>query len=187
MNYGLFGLLLLPLGAMLEWRERLPEREWQMTRAADGVGHLALAVYLVESAQYLVGVPFRPLLTAFLRAPDDPWLGLRVLPVVLLVVVGLVKLLTGIARSSGPRDGLIAARASLKTAIGGAGLAWGWYVADAPQLNFCLKFVWIWCAVHGATKMLLALRGAGGGARKLVVRQVEETAVVWRPARPRAR
>jgi hypothetical protein len=153
-------------------------REPGLLRAGIGIGWLGVAAYLF----------FAPM-------PGGLFSRNQILiAAAVLLVWGGVSLCLGISNSHGRRDVLSAVKALCIDALPGAAGLWvplyvsrDWGGQLTPLINYALKGFWIYLLVFGLAIIALSMRGVSGDAQKLVAKQVEEKAVVWRSARPRAR
>lgn len=75
------------------------------------------------------------------------------------MVTGLLLFSTGAARSRGPRDMMVAAKAGFWIGAAAA-LLWNRaFVPDSPLINFVLTTLYVWTLASGGTRLFLALRG----------------------------
>ena len=136
----------------------LQERE--INRAGIGAAMIAAALFmalaLLESGEgaraalALIGgdVPLPPTTMVVIAAGWALFFG-----------VGVLLLLAGAARSYGPRDSIVAAKALAWTAVASAAMFYGAYIPGWPITDFLLKAVYVALLAASMMRLLLALRG----------------------------
>ena len=112
--------------------------------------------------------------------------------IVFLIIAGVFRLLVGWRRSRGPRDMVAAVKAlfwlvaaAILLAGSQVGARWAFLHDDwsyIPTINAWLPVFYLWLLVKAAARLFLTLRGVGGGARKLLDKEIRQTAITWRPA-----
>lgn len=146
------------LDQLAQNRRPIGEQEHQIRRAGSGAAFLILALgwgAFVGSMPETRGEAAR-VMSGGALTPED-WIGIGVWAFAL--VSGILMLLTGIKRSRGPRDAMIAAKALFWIALAAA-LFWkGAFVPDWPLLDALLVTVYVGTIVSGLTRLILALRG----------------------------
>jgi hypothetical protein len=178
-------------------------RDVEFRRAAGGVGMLTIAALLMWRTAALIpgywqrivpaiGTTIDALLSGKVaQLPRDVWVPVTVLLLVVgLILIGLFRLFVGWHRSRGPRDMVSATKALLWGLMTGALFAGSWSGAwwalmhhdwsAVPTINALLPWFYLWLTVKAATRLLLALRGPGGNAAKMVEKQIVEQSVAWR-------
>jgi hypothetical protein len=178
-------------------------------RAGGGLGFLTIAALIVYEATAKLGGGFywRASWTTTVAAiaalrhgtagtlPEIVWefAGAAAL-VGVLIVAGMFRLLVGWHRSRGPRDMVAAAKALFSVVLSTTlligshyGARWAFLHYDwsiIPTVNAFLPAFYVWLLVKALARLYLTLRGAGAGnARKLVDKEIRQTAIAWRPAR----
>lgn len=161
-------------------------RRRNLERAGGGAAMLTVAVYLVAEARQVIGRGYWDLVMLSIHAPF-----MRLLPVVwvpalcwvLLAVLGFSFLYQGASGSAGPRDPMVAVWAVNEMVICGGLLWWGVYVPDAWRqaslINFALEGTYLGFLVGAFVRLVLVMRGPGGGAAGLDDDDAQPNARHW--------
>lgn len=161
----------------------LPPREKAIARAQLGTVLLVLAVYGWQFSKGLTGYRADEVMAIFMRSPSavppDLYLPLGVEG--FAVLLGGVWVISGLRGSGGgPRNGMAAFWAALRIALYVGAMHWS-EGGDWHPLVVLLTAPLLAADIVG---LLLELR-SGPRAKDIVVQQIEDAEIPWRPARGR--
>lgn len=147
------------LRALAQSRKPLSPQEEQFHRAGEGAGLLAMAAVWAYALQTRPAVRIE--IADMLH--ESPWLQAYVwIPVAFwafAVIAGLLMFLTGVNRSRGRRDAMVAAKALAWIAGAAALIQCRAFVDGSALANVFLLGVYVWTLASGTTRFLLAVRG----------------------------
>lgn len=174
-----------PLFNIAAQHHAAPPYKQAMTRAELGTALLVLSVYGWLYAKGLTGFSAEELAAVFMRSPANPpravWLPLSIWGG--MTLLGSVWLISGISGArGGPRSGMAIFWSLVRLSLCG-GVTW-W--AESAPADWQ---AWVWFLDRGlivlmvsdGVCLLLELR-SGGRAKQLVLQQIEDAEIPWRPA-----